>query len=203
LVPKTISANILAFCHDINPAMVPQYVCARSVVAIPKSGFSVEQVKHVMENEGGELVLGWVIWEWPNVVLEAEPYAVWRKDGYLYDVTPRRGGKVLFLEDPSIVSNEPYPLNKMRALRNDAAIDKYIECAQMFVALRLNYDSSKGPDGQSEEFQQKLEQVFKKMRRAKNRLIKQNPVANLDRPCHCESGRSYRDCCALSILPSK
>jgi hypothetical protein len=51
--------------------------------------------------DGGEILYGWAIWEWPRVFIEAEHHAVWSKGGCLTDVTPQvpPADTILFLPD--------------------------------------------------------------------------------------------------------
>ena len=60
----------------------------------------LEKVKH----DGGGILLGWVIWEWPNAFLNAEFHAVWIDPaGQLVDITPKPLGEksILFAPDPA------------------------------------------------------------------------------------------------------
>ena len=50
------------------------------------------------------MIVGWAIWEWPGVFIEAEFHAVWASpEGQLVDFAPRslRSSHVVFLPDPS------------------------------------------------------------------------------------------------------
>jgi hypothetical protein len=66
----------------------------------------IDIVRRLVDESGGECVLGWALWEWPGVILEGEFHAIWKKpDGMFVDVTPRKNGDtfVLFLPDPKAV----------------------------------------------------------------------------------------------------
>ncbi|WP_137892322.1 hypothetical protein [Ramlibacter sp. 2FC] len=59
--------------------------------------------KQVAEHDGS-CVYGWLIWEWPGILIEAEFHAVWQQpNGTLLDVAKKDDGEsvVLFLPDPS------------------------------------------------------------------------------------------------------
>ncbi|WP_343593905.1 hypothetical protein [Paracidovorax wautersii] len=47
-------------------------------------------VERQVAREGGERVIGWSIWEWPGILIEAEYHAIWRSpSGELIDLSPR------------------------------------------------------------------------------------------------------------------
>ena len=55
-----------------------------------------------VEKNGGGFQYGWQIWEWPDVMIEAEFHAVWNSpQGILIDITPKQidTHKILFLPD--------------------------------------------------------------------------------------------------------
>jgi hypothetical protein len=61
-----------------------------------------EIVPDYISKHGGEQVIGWSIWEWPEVFIEAEFHAVVRQpDGTLLDITPKvfPMPRILFLPD--------------------------------------------------------------------------------------------------------
>lgn len=38
---------------------------------------------------GGRLITGWGIWQWDNILVEAEAHAIWESpDNQLIDITP-------------------------------------------------------------------------------------------------------------------
>jgi hypothetical protein len=40
-------------------------------------GFCEDGVREKIRNDAGSIMFGWVIWEWPGVLLTAEFHAVW------------------------------------------------------------------------------------------------------------------------------
>lgn len=65
-------------------------------------GWCSDGVQEKVQNDGGQILYGWTIWEWPGVLLTAEFHAVWRNEcGDLYDITPKPSGetKILFVPD--------------------------------------------------------------------------------------------------------
>ena len=102
--PTRLSPEILELCEAIVPSLVPEFVAHR-----PDKSAAVREcfpnVRNRVRAQGGELVYGWAIWEWPEVFVEAEHHGVWRSpDGDLIDITPHEypTDGVLFLPDPSV-----------------------------------------------------------------------------------------------------
>lgn len=59
-------------------------------------------VKHRVGTAGGSRVHGWVVWQYPKKVAQAEFHSLWRDpNGALVNITPHRNGQVeiLFVED--------------------------------------------------------------------------------------------------------
>lgn len=76
-------------------------------------------------------MIGWAIWEWKKVLIEAEFHAVWqRPDGTLIDITPKATAigeildikKILFLPDLSREYRSVSVDNIRKPLRNDLRI---------------------------------------------------------------------------------
>lgn len=64
-------------------------------------------VMHAVRTGGGERVFGWLVWELPGRLVDAEFHVVWRTPGgELVDLTPRADGEpeVLFVPDRFAVS---------------------------------------------------------------------------------------------------
>jgi hypothetical protein len=99
--PAAITAAIRHLCQEISPDYEPRFVeISPEPGSKPNECFSNVETK--IKDDGGELVYGWAIWEWPRVFVEAEHHAVWRNGGGLVDVTPHvpLSERILFLPDP-------------------------------------------------------------------------------------------------------
>ena len=59
-------------------------------------------VKARIDKEGGELVIGWCVWQ-ASKFIEAEYHAVWKKDGELIDLTTKPSGEteIVYFADPA------------------------------------------------------------------------------------------------------
>jgi len=107
----------------------------------------VDIVRRLVKEEGGECVLGWALWEWPNVIVEGEFHAVWKKpDGSLLDVTPRTDGDdfVLFLPDPKAVVDTYQKDNVRLPLAQRREILDFIE-----IKERLHRAKNKGEEAKA------------------------------------------------------
>ena len=87
-IPKTI----LDFAQR-NDLLAPV-----SVPVVPKSwakvGDCIPNVERLVKRSGGSMLLGWRVWVYPDVLLEAEFHAVWRMcDRNLQDPTPSEIGE--------------------------------------------------------------------------------------------------------------
>lgn len=87
--PQTISNPILELCRTINADSTPILLPIRPEIGCePLDCFN--NVRRKTEKVGGHIQLGWAIWEWPNVYIEAEHDAVYMPaaDQTFLDITP-------------------------------------------------------------------------------------------------------------------
>lgn len=101
-----------------------------------------ENVNRYVEENGGQRQLGWAIWEWPSVYVEAEFHAVWRSPTNNYfDVTPNEPPYpwILFVAD----NRRPYVGaqvdNIRRAITSDSLVSRFIE-----HAAKVHREKNKG-----------------------------------------------------------
>ncbi len=127
--PKLIKPYVTTFCRSITAAHSPQYIQTTPTPGAPLNEcFRV--VADRVAREGGESLLGWAIWEWPKVLLEAELHCVWKRpDGELADIAGRSLPipRILFLPDPAIRHTGRQIDNRRKALCNDPQIKRFIE----------------------------------------------------------------------------
>lgn len=129
---------IAALCNDVAPGQVPvQIPCSPPVGAAENDCFLNVQT-HV-DQHGGELVIGWALWEYPGVFAEAEFHAVWRDpaSGALVDLNPRPllFSVISFLPDPARKYLGRQVDNIRRPLKNDPLVKQFIYHAQRFFQL--------------------------------------------------------------------
>lgn len=135
--PKLIKPYVRRFCQRVEPgAADPAYIASRPLPNAPMRDCFVTVAQQV-EHEGGDTVIGWAIWEWPKVLIEAEFHAVWRTpQGELVNITPYEVPipRLLFL--PSVRRRyEGRQVNNVREpLDRDPAIKRMIELYGLLFA---------------------------------------------------------------------
>ncbi|WP_336810110.1 SEC-C domain-containing protein [Bosea sp. MMO-172] len=198
--PKAISAPVLAFCRSINPDALPVYVSVTPAPeALPSECFNNVAAK--VDSDGGAMLYGWLIWEWPRVFIEAEHHAVWEKDGVLSDITPPANGEArfLFLPDPTREYDfigQRRRINIKRSHGEFASVEGWIEAADRIqrtmeacsVGNQISIDRSRLAS-LAQDLQNSLGAVFVDLART----TKPND------PCFCTSGRKFKKCCAPLI----
>ena len=102
-IPEIEATHLQAFCREITATSNPVLVSC-----IPRFDRPANECFPLVEEQiagsGGSMVVGWAIWEWPGVFIEAEFHAVWASpEGQLIDFAPRplRSPHIVFLPDPS------------------------------------------------------------------------------------------------------
>ena len=104
--PTQITDKIREACRQISPSAEPGFVSV-----VPDSGAQPlrcwQNVEAKCKASGGRAVFGWLVWQCSSfrpLFVDAEPHAVWEKDGEYIDVTPQQDGetRILFLADPSM-----------------------------------------------------------------------------------------------------
>ena len=146
--PKVISDAILSLCNTLIEGSAPVFV---EVVEdkLGLYGFCSDGVHKRVQESGGSLVFGWVIWEWPKVLLTAEFHTVWEDaDGRVLDITPKPAGEksILFLPDRSyrIDFNFDERPRNVRVSIADADAAEIAAQAKMSLlnGARLKYDET-------------------------------------------------------------
>lgn len=102
IVPPLEAQRVQTFCAEVSPGSQPVLVSCR-----PRFDRAANECFSIVEEQiaanGGSMAVGWAIWEWPGVFIEAEYHAVWKSpDGQLLDLTVRTllASNILFLADP-------------------------------------------------------------------------------------------------------
>ncbi|UOY04998.1 hypothetical protein L0P88_13660 [Muricauda sp. SCSIO 64092] len=137
-IPKTAEINDLStinLCKQLVPNGTPQYLEIETVEGSIEND-CYENVKRIIEKNGGEIQYGWQIWETlPSVMIEAEFHAVWiDKNGVYHEVTPKSLPslkRILFLPDPKRRYSGCQIDNVRIALKDDVLVHKFIENAEL------------------------------------------------------------------------
>lgn len=132
--PKLIKPYVLTFCKSISktePCWVPLQ---------PLPGKSQKDCVNIVSDKvalsGGRQILGWAIWEWHNVLIEAEFHAIWESpDGRLVDLTPRpfKIPQILFLPDVKIRYHGLQIDNHRKSLSKNKDVDRFIWLAEQMM----------------------------------------------------------------------
>jgi len=108
--PRKITEDILIFCKEIDPESKPLFVEVHPVRDV-RFNYCLTDVPQYAQQHGGKAVFGWIIWEVPGLLFEAEFHTCFRdKDENLTDITPKPDGesRILFLPDSHRVYQNKY-----------------------------------------------------------------------------------------------
>ena len=97
-----------------------------------------DNVQAAVERRGGSPTTGWLIWEMPDVLLNAERYACWLSpEGQTIDVTPKPDGepRIVFLSDPEPWAGERV-CPRLEPLCKNPSVKAYIAA---FIAERTEW----------------------------------------------------------------
>lgn len=194
--PKNINYHILKLIRKLGLKDDPIWIdiISEDWCIINECFDNVE--KKIIKN-GGKIIYGWQIWEWENVLVEAEFHSVWEepKKNTLIDITPKDNNesKILFVKDKTMIFNGSRVDNVRLPLRKDKLINNFI-----YISKKLNelIENGNHPDNplistfNKDEF---IELSFSKMKLVE--FLKAG--ANENTKCFCDSGRKYKNCCAF------
>lgn len=130
--PKKVSSEIYALCADLDIRHAkPVFVDVRPLPGAVQLDCFPTVIRHV-ETNGGSICHGWRFWGMPDIFVEAEFHAVWRRpDESLLDISPNQAGddRVLFIPDPNRVYDGRQRNNVRRALTTHPAIHDFFRAA--------------------------------------------------------------------------
>lgn len=196
--PKTIDAAVSRLCAAINPEARPVYL---EIKPDPDSESldCFHNVRRKAEREGGEIQLGWAIWTWPRVFVEAEHHAVYLSpEGQLIDTTPPQAHGItrrLFLPDAAAVydfANEGVRRDNIRhALSNDPLIRSFFSAAERRTAI-LNAIPGIGMIAVDERIARQIAAAEEAVAQIQVQLAAKYTKPN--DPCICGSGTKFKRC---------
>ncbi len=180
--PLAISDKILALCQSISKSESPVYVqCKPEPYA--QINECIPAVKKKVKECGGRIRYGWQIWEWPNVLIEAEFHSIWvSPDGQLLDITPKPWvvENILFLPDTD-VKYEGKQINNLRvAIGDNPMINDFISICDAIFRFE-----NKGEESVLYEW-------LHEMMLLTHNMIKSGLTRN--GACPCGSGMKYKAC---------
>jgi hypothetical protein len=128
--PKLLKPYVLTFAREVaGPDAAPGFIRCCPVEDAPYNECFALVQAHVEKN-GGDMVLGWAIWERPKVLIEAEFHAAWKTSrDELIDIAPRPipFPRILFLPDARRKDTGFQVDNVRKPLAKDKDIQRFIE----------------------------------------------------------------------------
>jgi len=198
VTPAEISPAICALSRELGVDGQPHYVDVRPVSGVERNDcFPI--VESQIQEHGGISILGWSIWEWPTLFVEAEFHAVWKApDQTLLDIAPKNAPtqRILFLPDPS-KRYEGRQVNNVRKL-----ISKHPAVAEFLNASDDEYEfMNRGEREYQHGAIKLLDSEAKEFARIQQRkaacfieMLKLKPGIGPYDPCLCGSGKKVKWC---------
>lgn len=139
-------------------------------------------VGKAVEGLGGERVDGWCLEEWHGLALRAHFSACWRDaQGRLWNVVPGAEA-IAFLPDPKRrYEGVPMP-EQFHALERDELLEDYLWLSRELTRHQLDDERREV----RESMRARLENWLELGGRG-------------DKPCPCNSGKRYRNCCSKRV----
>lgn len=190
--PVRVTDKIMELCGGITPDVHLKYV----PVAVQEWSRPMEcfpNVERMIQEQGGQQVNGWAIWQWANILVEAEAHSVWRSPkGQLMDITPHDNGEgeILFLHDAGMVYPEQRIGNVRLALTGSLLAAELVDLGDRIDAVMCSYKP--GMEIPLSELRRQL-LPLKERREAILEMLNQKVGRN--DPCPCQSGLKYKKCC--------
>ena len=147
----------------------------------------------MVKEQGGRQINGWTVWQWANVLIEAEAHAIWESpEEKLIDITPHDYGEkeILFLRDCNMVYSGQSIGNIRLALTDSPLVAEFITISEQVEAIMCSYKP--GTEIPLVELQRRL-LPLKGRSVAIMRTLNQKVGPNA--PCPCQSGLKYKKCC--------
>ena len=172
--PASINEEVINFCKEIDFSRRPLFV-----EVIPVKGYMLGDcygnVKNHIKQNGGNVQYGWIIWEDPNIYLEAEFHSVWVNDkGEYIEVTPKvdNEDRILFLPD----SERKFTGELIDNIRKPLVDNDYTR--KLVQSGKINFETKN--------------RLYRESLGVKKKKIGRNE------PCPCGSGKKYKKCCLVS-----
>ena len=195
ITPPAISKAVERLIAKVAPGQRPTYLNVDPAELASVNECFPNVANHI-QKFGGEAVHGWLIWEWPSVLVEAEFHAVWKSpDNHLVEITPKEHGetKVLFLPDNKRVYRGVAVDNVRMPLRDDAVIKDYVHVSEEIVKV-LNKGERAHQFGEIRVPAAEIQPLLKFQSMLGYMLT--NGLRDHD-ICACGSGKKYKKCHAM------
>lgn len=131
--PKKLSTQIKKFLWKARLTVKPIFLSFCELDPRYKAAYCLDNCRHAMRMNLGEVVYGWTIWESKRLsFIEAEFHSVISINGKVRDITPRKDGeeRILFAPDPTrtpeLVGNQWMTFNNIQSYGGDITTDTRI-----------------------------------------------------------------------------
>lgn len=190
--PSKVTDKIMELCGGIVADMRPVYIPVSVMEwSLPNECFP--NVQRMVQEHGGKQINGWAIWQWANILVEAEAHSVWENsEGQLIDITPHDNGEseILFLRDDNMVYSMEQIGSIRLALTESPLVAELIELSEKTEKIMGEYKP--GTKIPVTELQTKLLPLAS---RRQELIMQLNRKAERNEPCPCMSGLKYKKCC--------
>lgn len=190
--PAGINAPVRQLIETVTPGGHARYLRVRPE---PDAGVNgcFSNVRAKAARDGGRMLCGWQLWEWPRVLVEAEFHAVWLSpDGEMVEITPKPHGEdaILFVPDERRTYQGEVVDNVRIALHDDQLVQHFIGVSRAIVQLMMRSGRSTGEGHVRIPAEQiaPLRQVQRLLGYAIDADLREHD------PCVCGSGLRYRQC---------
>ena len=197
--PEMLTPKLREACKRLVPAFEPVFVDRKPLpgARINKCTFNVQEF---LQSNLGEMVLGWEITVWDNVLVDCIGHAVVREGNSLLCVTPSKPGdsRLLFLPDSSLSFDFSDPNARMPVaelpLSSRPEVASLIAATKREREIKIKYPVSSQPlliQGQDAVDLQQLEKL-------KSTLMLKVILATSDHNTRCPCGSGKK----ISQVPS-
>jgi hypothetical protein len=197
--PRKIHPAIVSLAQAIAPGSAPGFVRCEPTVGLPRNEcFGI--VRRRVQEAGGSAVIGWTIWEWPTILIEAEFHAVWQStEGELVDLAPHDPPetRVLFLPDPNRTYQGRQVDNVRRPLQQRPEIVELIRIHGALFELMNKGDRAAMHGAITLDWAEEIEcgLLHARLRALTATLTHMPPRPGRNERCYCDSGRKFKHCC--------
>jgi len=136
-IPQRITPDVRRLCRKLGDVDEPVFIAVE-----PRTDSSVnvcfDDARDQAAEHGGSVQCGWLIWEWPGIMVEGVFHGVWRRpDGVLVDVSFKQDGetRVLFVPDRTRIFADKMVPAIAHPIGSDPLIRKYISMTSRFDQL--------------------------------------------------------------------
>jgi hypothetical protein len=184
--PARIDPCVRRLIETLTPGGQARYLAVR-----PEPGATVNgcfsNVRAKSARDGGRMLCGWQLWEWPQVLVEAEFHAVWLSpQGRMEEITPKPHGEtsVLFVPDERRRYHGEVVDNVRMALHEDQLIEHFIRVSRAIAQATAAAAHDRERPGRIAP----LRQVQRFLGCSIHSGLREHD------PCLCGSGARYRRC---------